>query len=281
MVDQAAERTVGAARAPLGLAPGHGGRVQEVLALSRRWYIMLIRERLNLAFSVAQPAIWLVFFGLAVGRAIDRDVIGTSDYLGFVLPGIIAFTVIGDAVSGAMPLMWDKEMGYLDKLMTMPIARSSVIVSRFVFQHALGTAQVLGLFVVAAIIGVRVSAGIGGVLVILVAAGFLGMAVTAAFSALAFWVPGHGTFFAITGFISMPVLFLSNAFVPLDAMPGWMAAFARVNPLTYAIGAMRTLVLDGWTVGVAGNLAVLAAFAGACLAAGTWQFNRLTGGRVR
>jgi glycosyltransferase involved in cell wall biosynthesis len=107
-----------------GLEAARGEWIQEVLALSRRWYLQLIRDRLNLVFSLTQPAIWLAFFGSAVGRAIDRDVIGTPNYIGFMLPGVIAFTVVTNAVSGAMPLLWDKEVGYLDKILAMPIARS-------------------------------------------------------------------------------------------------------------------------------------------------------------
>ena len=124
---------------------------QEVAALAKRWFIELGQEKLNLVFSVAQPAIWLVFFGVGIGRAVDKNVIGTSDYTGFTLPGIVAFTVIGSGVPAAMPLMWDKESGYLDKLMSMPISRSSIIVSRFVFQAILSAAQVLALAIVAVI----------------------------------------------------------------------------------------------------------------------------------
>ncbi|HEY8173722.1 MAG TPA: ABC transporter permease [Dehalococcoidia bacterium] len=254
--------------------------LQEVLALTRRWYIMLIRERLNLVFSILQPAIWLLFFGSAVGRAVDVDVIGTSDYIRFMLPGIIAFTVVGNGVSGAMPLLWDKEQGYLDRMMSMPIARSSVIVSRFVFQLGLGSAQTILVVLVALAMGVRVEAGPLGILVILVAAGLLTMALTAVFVALAYYVPGHGTFFAITGFVTLPLLFMSNAFVPLDAMPAWMEVVARLNPLTYAIQSMRLLVIEGWQLEVFGELAVLALAAGACLAIGTQQFARQTGERV-
>jgi ABC-2 type transport system permease protein len=76
------------------------------------------------------------------------------------------------------------------------------------------------------------------------------------------------------------VLFISNAFVPLDAMPAWMAAIARVNPLSYAITSLRILVLDGWTAELPVTLAVLAASAAALLAFGTWEFRRHTGGRV-
>ena len=257
-----------------------GQWVQEVLALTRRWYIMLIRERLNLIFSLVQPAIWLAFFGTAVGRAVDEDVIGTSDYLGFMLPGIIVFTIVSGGVAGAMPLMWDKEQGYLDKMMSMPIGRSSVIVSRFVFELALGTMQTILLLLTALVMGVEFEAGIGGILVILIAAGLLTLAVTSAFVGLAYWVPGHGTFFAITGFITLPLLFVSNAFVPLDEMPGWMEFAARANPLTYAIESMRILVIEGWDAEVLAWVCVLAVAALVCLAVGTDQFRRQTGERV-
>jgi ABC-2 type transport system permease protein len=164
--------------------------------------------------------------------------------------------------------------------MCMPIARSSVVVSRFVFQALMGAAQVVTVLLVAFAMGVRIATGPAGVLLILAAAALLTMAVTAAFSALAYRVPGHGTFFAITGFITLPVLFMSSAFVPLAAMPRWMAVVAHVNPLTYAIGAMRTLIVDGWRADIASDLALLAGFALICLAAGTYQFRRQTGERV-
>jgi ABC-2 type transport system permease protein len=254
---------------------------QEVLALSRRWYIMLIRERLNLVFSVLQPALWLIFFGAGAERAVDRDVIGTDDYMAFMLPGIVAFTVVGNGVSGAMPLLWDKEQGYLDKLMSMPIARSSVIVSRFVFQVGLGSVQTTLLIAVALILGVDLATGVLGILLILAATAFLTLALTSVFVALAYYVPGHGTFFAITGFVTLPLFFMSNAFVPLDAMPGWMEVVARANPLTYAIESMRILVLDGWEAELAGSLSILGAVALACLAIGAQQFHRQTGERLR
>jgi ABC-2 type transport system permease protein len=198
-----------------------------------------------------------------------------------MLAGIITFTIVGNGVSGAMPLLWDKETGYLDRLMSMPIARSTVIVSRFVFQVAQQSAQILLVVLVALVLGVRIATGPLGLLVILVAAALLTMSVTAAFSALAYAVPQHGTFFAIAGFVTLPLLFMSNAFVPLQAMPGWMAVVARLNPLTYAIEAMRTLVIRGWAASVAWSLAVLAVAAAVCLAAGVQQFRRQTGERVQ
>ena len=254
--------------------------VDEVLALARRWFIMLRRERMSLVFSVVQPAIWLLFFGAGMGRAIDTRVVGTSNYLAFVLPGIIAFTVIGNGVSSAMPLLFDKEDGYLEKLMAMPISRSSVILSRFLYQTVLLAGQVVLVLAVAFAMGVRLAAGPAGFVVLMLTVALLTLAVTAAFLALAYAVPGHGTFFAITGFATLPLLFISNAFVPFDAMPAWMAPIARLNPLSYAIESMRILVLEGWTAELPVTLAVLAASAMALLACGTYEFRRHTGGRV-
>jgi ABC-2 type transport system permease protein len=280
MADQTLERKGIAAREEArSWSMARSEWVQEVLALSRRWYLQLIRDRLNLVLSLTQPAIWLAFFGSAMGRAIDTEAIGTSDYVGFMLAGVIAFTVVTNAISGAMPLLWDKEVGYLDKILAMPIARSSLIVSRFVFQFGLGIAQVALVFTVAIIISVDVAAGLLGAVAVLAVAGLLSMSLTALCMALAYRVPTHGTFFAVAGFISLPLVFLSNAFVPLDVMPTWMSVIARFNPLTYAIEAMRVLVLEGWDVDVFRALGALALFAAGSLAVATYEFVRHTGER--
>lgn len=180
-------------------------RAQEVFALARRWFLLLHRDRLQLVFSLAQPPLWFLFLGSAVGRAVDMRVIGTDDYAAFMLGSIVAVTAAAYAMSGAMPVLWDKETGYLDKLMAMPITRSSVIVSRFLFQFALGSAQVVLVILVGLIFGVRIASGPLGVLAMLAIAGLLSMSATAAFMALAYRVPTHGTFFAVAGFRHHPV----------------------------------------------------------------------------
>ncbi|TDC96537.1 ABC transporter [Nonomuraea deserti] len=253
---------------------------QEVLALSRRWLLVALRERLSLLFSVLQPAVWLVFFAGALGGAVDPRVVGTGDYIAFAVPGVIAFTVVGNGVTAAMPLLFDKETGYLDKLLSMPIRRSSLILSRFLFQTGMNAAQTLVILLVALALGVRPESGPLGVPAILAVTALLTLALTSAAMALACAVPSHGTFFAITGFVSLPLLFMSNAFVPLSAMPAWMEAVARVNPLTYAIEAIRLLVLRGWSGDVPLSLAALVVACVLLLAVGAWQFARQTSERI-
>jgi ABC-2 type transport system permease protein len=253
---------------------GAADYAQEVLAQSRRWLIHIQREKLNLFFSIAQPALWLIFFGGMFQRAIDRSVIDAPNYTTFMLPGILVITVVGDAVAGAMPLMWDKENGFLAKMLTAPISRSSIIVSRFVFQMGLGLVQAAAILGVGLALGVHFETGIPGLVLILVITGLLGMSLTATFLGLAFVAKNHGDFFAITGFVTLPLFFMSSAFAPLNAMPDWMQVVARANPLTYSINAMRHLVVDGWTASLTGDLAVLLAFASVCLLLGTSAFQR-------
>jgi ABC-2 type transport system permease protein len=269
--DQAASLT------RFGATPAAAGGLayaREVLALTRRWFIHIQRERLNLFFSLAQPALWLIFFGGMFRRAIDREVINAPDYTTFMLPGIIVFTVVGNAVNGAMPLLWDKENGFLAKMLTAPISRSSIIVSRFVFSLGLSSVQGVAIVLVGFALGVRIEAGLGGVAVMLSVSGLVGMSLTATFLALAYVVKNHGDFFALTGFVTLPLFFMSSAFAPIDAMPAWMQVVARANPLTYGINAMRHLVIDGWTGAVAGDLLVLLLFASLCLALATAAFQR-------
>jgi ABC-2 type transport system permease protein len=134
-------------------------------------------------------------------------------------------------------------------------------------------------FVVAVASSVNVASGTLGAIGILAVAGLLSMSFTALFMALAYRAPTHGTFFAVAGFITLPLVFLSNAFVPIEAMPAWMQVIARLNPLSYAIEAMRVLVLEGWTVGVVRAAGVLLAFAVGSLALATFEFVRHTGER--
>jgi daunorubicin resistance ABC transporter membrane protein len=275
---QAGDDEDGAVVAPTALpvraqAPsGMRGRAQEILALTRRWTLELTRERLNLLFTLVQPAIWLVFFGSAIGRAVNAHVVGTSDYVAFMLPGVVAFTVVGASVNGAVPLLWDKETGYLGRLMSMPIARSSLLVSRILFQMLLGAAQALLILVVATALGVRIATHVLGAGLVLVAAALLTCALTSLFVALAYRAPSHTTFFAVSGFATLPLLFTSNAFVPLDAMPDWMAVVARLNPLTYAIQSIRTLVIEGWRIEVGWHIGALALLSVVCVALSARQF---------
>jgi ABC-2 type transport system permease protein len=150
----------------------------------------------------------------------------------------------------------------LVRLLTTPIVPAAIILSRALYVVALTSAQGLIIIIGAATaFGVTISTGFGGIILILVVGILFGTGVTALSMALAFGLRGHAQFFAITGFVGLPITFLSNALTPLHLMPVWLRDIARINPMTHAISAVRGLVLHGFdAASLAGTLGTLVAF---------------------
>jgi ABC-2 type transport system permease protein len=128
--------------------------------------------------------------------------------------------------------------------------------------------------------GVRPATGWGGIAVILLISVLFGVGLTAISMAMAFSVKSHGDFFSVLGFLSLPMIFLSSALVPLVAMPGWMQALAWFNPMTWAIDAVRPLILSGWAealprVGLV--IIIMLMFDALCLYGSTRAFRRAMG----
>ena len=221
-----------------------GDFLQETKAQLGRWMIHLKREPFNVAFNLVNPLILLIFMGGAF-QALARDSVG-GDYRSYLLPGILALTAFGNSMAGGIPLLFDRENGFLLRLMSAPISRASILVSRFLAVNLSTMLQCLLILALGLLFGARIATGLGGVVALLMIGLLLGFGVTVISLILAFVLENHGDFFAILGVTALPLSFLSSAFVPLDALPLWMRLLARVNPMTYAIDAMRSLILTGW-----------------------------------
>ncbi len=255
--------------------------LQEILALTMRWVRRLSREKFSLLFTLVQPMLfWLIFFGNLFQRAADQQVMQAPNYISFLAAGVVVMTVLNNGLAGGVDLLFDKENGFLERLMAAPIRRTSVILSRFLFVTTITCLQVLVILGVAFLFGVRPATGVAGVAVILVIGMLFGVGLTAISMALAFSVKSHGDFFSVLGFLSLPMIFLSSALVPLSAMPGWMAVLAQVNPMTWAIDAVRPLILSGWAealpkVGMV--VAIMVVFDALCLYGSSRAFRRAMG----
>ena len=220
---------------------------QEVLALTMRWVRRLSREKFSMIFTLVQPMLfWLIFFGNLFQRAADVQVVQAPNYMSFLAAGVVVMTVLNNGLAGGVDLLFDKENGFLERLMATPIHRASVIVSRFLFVMAITAMQILVILGVAFLFGVLPETGLLGIALILVIGMLFGIGLTAISMAMAFSVKSHGDFFSMLGFLSLPMIFLSSALVPLSAMPGWMRALAWLNPMTWVIDAVRPLIISGW-----------------------------------
>jgi len=221
--------------------------LQEVGALTMRWVRRLSREKFSMLFTLVQPMLfWLIFFGNLFQRAADVQVTQAPNYISFLAAGVVVMTVLNNGLAGGVDLLFDKENGFLERLMSTPIRRTSVVLSRFLFVTTITCLQVLVILGVAWFFGVEAATGLPGIAMILLISMLFGVGLTAISMALAFSVKSHGDFFSVLGFLSLPMIFLSSALVPLQAMPAWMSFLARFNPMTWAIDAVRPLILSGW-----------------------------------
>jgi ABC-2 type transport system permease protein len=254
---------------------------QEISALTMRWVRRLSREKFSMLFTLVQPMLfWLIFFGNLFQRATDTQVVQAPNYISFLAAGVVVMTVLNNGLAGGVDLLFDKENGFLERLMSTPIHRSSVILSRFIFVMSITSLQVLVILGVAALFGVRPATGWLGIAVILLISILFGVGLTAISMAMAFSVKSHGDFFSVLGFLSLPMIFLSSALVPLVAMPGWMQVLAWFNPMTWAIDAVRPLILSGWAealprVGMV--MVIMLIFDALCLYGSTRAFRRAMG----
>jgi ABC-2 type transport system permease protein len=230
--------------------------LQASLALSKRWWWQLKRTPLEVVVALAQPALWLVLFGNLFAKS--GVVTGTS-YIAFMTAGVVIMTVFNAALNGGAQILFDRETGMLHRLLAAPIPPGAILWSRFVYVLGLTSFQALVIILVASLLGVRIASGVTGLVLILATGILLGVGITALSMALAFTFKHHGQWFSVIGFVSLPLLFASNALAPFEAMPGWLQVLTRFNPMTYAISAARQLILEGF------DLVVIASMAAALL----------------
>lgn len=254
---------------------------QEVLALTMRWVRRLSREKFSMLFTLVQPMLfWLIFFGSLFQHAANIQLLQAPNYMSFLAGGVVIMTVLNNGLAGGVDLLFDKENGFLERMMSTPIHRSSVILSRYLFVMAITGMQILVILSIAFLFGVRPETGLPGIAVILAIGMLFGVGLTAISMGIAFSVKSHGDFFSLLGFLSLPMIFLSSALVPLSAMPGWMQAVALVNPMTWVIDAVRPLILTGWDAAIpqiALAFVILAIFDAVCLYGGARAFRRAIG----
>lgn len=221
-----------------------GERTQEIGALSLRYFRRLAREKYTLAFTLLQPLFWLILFG-SLFSVVGAAFVGGGSYLEFVVPGIVVLNVLGAGLATGTEVMFDKETGFLARLLACPISRMSVIAARILYVVATSLLQVGVLLLVALGLGATFAGGAAGIAVILVVSVLLAVALGAVSLVMAFVYKSHGEFFATIGFVNMPLFFLSSALLPVDRMPGWMQPLALANPLTYAIDVARAAAVQG------------------------------------
>jgi ABC-2 type transport system permease protein/oleandomycin transport system permease protein len=216
--------------------------VSDTLTMTRRNLIVWYRVPAYIFFSVVQPVIFVLIFRYIFGGAIP--VRGTT-YVQFLMPGIIAQTAAFASFGTAIALAQELQKGVIDRLRSMPMARSAVLGGRLAADTVRMLVTILIIVAVGYAVGFRFTNGAGPAIAMIVLATVFGLAICciAAFTGLAIGDEESVQSFGLIWLF--PLTFISSAFVPISTMPGWLQAFANNQPVTFVINAMRALAIGG------------------------------------
>ena len=222
-------------------APG-ASKFRQITTLVRRNLTHIKRQPEMLTDVTIQPIMFVLLFAYVFGGSIQ---VPGVDYKPWLLPGIMAQTIAFSAFIVAIGLNTDIGKGMIDRLRSLPIQRSSILVSRSIaalIHSSIGVAvmSVTGLF-----IGWRIHEG--------VLKGLLGYALLLIFGFAMIWVgilvgSAMRSVEAVNGLMFttiFPITFLSNAFARTEVMPPVLRTIAEWNPISSLTQAMR----DNWGVG--------------------------------
>ena len=217
--------------------------VSDTLVITRRNLLVWLRVPAYIMFTVIQPVMFVLLFRYVFGGAIPVRV--TGGYVNFLMPGIIAQSAAFATFSTAIALAQELKKGVIDRLRSMPMARSAVLTGRMGADTVRMLVTILIIVGVGYAVGFRFLNGFGPAVAMVVLATVFGIAICtiAAFTGLAI---GDEESVQAFGLIWLfPLTFVSSAFVPISTMPGWLQAFASNQPVTYVINTMRSLALGG------------------------------------
>jgi ABC-2 type transport system permease protein len=191
-----------------------------------------------------QPLLWLLVFGEVMAKV--RVLPDSSySYLQVLTPGVLAQSVIFMSIFFGINLVWERDRGLLQKLLSTPVPRCSIIIGKAFSAGVRSIFQAVMIFVMALIIQVHLDMrplNILGVLLIIVLAG---MCFSSLSICLASLLKTRERMMGIGQAITMPLFFASSAIYPVDLMPSWLQVISRVNPLTYVVDALRALLVTG------------------------------------
>jgi ABC-2 type transport system permease protein len=219
--------------------------------------------------SLGMPILFLV----ALGGGFSALVPG-FDYQSFILPGIIAMTLLFTSVFSGVSIIWDREFGFLKEMLAAPASRETIVIGRTLGGATTAIIQGAIIFVIGTLVTgtpLPPPANFIGILAMMTILSSFLVSVGIAFASV---VTEVETFQLIMNLIVMPLFFLSNALFPVSSMPEWLRAASALNPISYAVDGLRTMMIGQGGFGLAADFGVSLALLAVSLAAATYLFSK-------
>jgi ABC-2 type transport system permease protein len=217
---------------------------REVAAVTEGELRKLFHDPTEMLSRVVQPAIWILIFAPVFSK-LHGIPTGGVRYIDFIIPGILAQGVLYVSVLYGVGLLWERDTGILQKYLVSPASRRALVIGKALAAGLRNMQQVAVLYVLAAIVSAKM---LWSPFLILAACGLvvIGSALFCTLSMiLACLVKRRERFLGLNQLLMLPLFFASNALYPLALMPAWIRAIADINPLSYLVDALRTVMLPG------------------------------------
>lgn len=187
------------------------------------------------------PVLWLVIFGGGLGFALSTT---GFNYIQFLLPGIIAQALLFTAIFLGISVIWDRQFGFMKEILVAPIGRISIFAGKMFGVATAAIFQGIIVIILGFLIGVPltligVSLAIPLMILITIGLTCIGLIIASLMTSLE-------SFGTIVTFVNMPMFFLSGALFPVTHLPVWIKWAFYINPLTYGVDALRTVMIGGW-----------------------------------
>ncbi|GCE22608.1 ABC transporter permease [Dictyobacter kobayashii] len=236
-------------RSPLALLANFIGKTFTIA----EWEARKIRhDATDLVTRAIQPALWILVFGEVFTRirAIPTGSKNVS-YLEFMAPGILAQSVLFISIFAGIAIIWERDLGVIHKFLASPTPRGSLVLGKALSSGIRALPQAIVIYLLALILGVKMNfnpLALLGVLVFVV----MGAGCFSTFSLIiACLLKTRDRVMGIGQVLTMPMFFASNAIYPIAIMPSWLQAIAHINPLTYVVDGLRSLMLANTAINMA------------------------------
>lgn len=203
----------------------------------------LRRNPVPIVLGFVNPILWLLLFGSMFYNLARFPGFPAPNYTTFLVPGILAMNAVARGLISCFNLTWHRYYGFLDKILVAPISRTSIFVGQATVTILFGIVESLVIMGVGALMGMENTTGLAGIPLIII----VYIAVELIFISLSMmminFVPEQ--FIGFLQLLILPPVFLSSALFPIEFAPRFIRTIARFNPITHAVEAMRTVLIDG------------------------------------
>ena len=225
--------------------------------LFNKYIKITVRMPMWTLFTLVQPLIWLIIFGQLFKKIAQLPGFPTSSYVDFFVPGVLIMTVLFGSSWSGVSLLREIQSGTVDKMLASPVSRIAVVLSRVLHSTAQVIIQVAIMLAVSWALGAHLNLGIIDLSRTMLVVLLLGLCFASVSNGFAIVLQREEPLVIIGNLMTLPLMFFSTALVPTSFMPDWIKYIAMINPVNYAVEAVRAVLVSTPNLSTYGSAAFI------------------------